>query len=788
MIGRKLSFGAWLKQRRRSLDLTQQQLAEHVCCAVITLQKIEAGERRPSRQIAELLAIHLQIAPEDRAAFTRFARSPLSGSPILSQTTWQTSTHPANLPEPATRLIGRNREAEEVCSRVLDGPCRLLTLVGPPGVGKTRLAVHAAKKLANDFDDGVCWVELASLREPDQVPAVIAQTLRVSETAGQTPDQRLKAYLHERHLLLVLDNFEQVAGAASFVATLLEACPWLSILATSRAPLRIRAERQYRVRPLASPPADQTAPDPQALLAFPAVELFVDRGRASAPEFNLTEENVDAVIALCGRLDGLPLAIELLAPRVAVLPAGELLQRLGHDLLLHGDGARDMSPRHQTLGDAIEWSYALLPPPAQDLLRRCSVFAGGWPLPAAEALMDGEGDNTLAALTPLVEGNLVVREAQAGDVRFSLLETIREFALERLAQCGEEGAVRKQHAESYLALAEEANRHLRTAEQGTWLQCLESERGNLQAALAWFFEGGGAAGGVRLAAALVWFWLMRSRLGEGWEWLTQAVAHRGEVEAELPAAVAKALLGSGAIAWQRGDLVTARGLIEESVRCLRACGPAERGELAWALSGLGMVASFQVDTEAAQAASDESLRQAEACGDPWLVGLALNPVAETCMLRHDYATARVLLERSRGLFQSIGDKWALAVPLLNGGYMDALLGDTVAARAQLEEAIGLCRELGEMDTCSRALAVLAGVAQQEGDLPEATELYRESLDLLQRMGLEEGCAETLYHLARLTEAQGHDQLAAKLYSDCLALYERYGNRAGIERCRARMAG
>ncbi len=794
MMNSELSFGTWLKKRRKALDLTQQELADRVCCAVITLQKIEASERRPSTQIAALLAEHLAITPEDRAAFISFARTPPGLPAAHASGAWRHESHRlANLPTPLTPLIGREHDIAILRERLLDGASRLLTLVGPPGVGKTRLAIQVAASLVDDFGDGLCYVALATVCDPALVPAAIAGTLGVNEMPGQSLAGRLKTYLGEKHLLLVLDNFEQVGVAAPILGELLEACPWLTIMVTSRAPLRIRGERQYAVVPLLTPAGELATLEPPELLRYSAVALFVERCQAARSDFSLTRENAAAVAALCVRLDGLPLAIELVAARIAVLPPQARLERLAGSLLLHADWMRDALPRHRTLHDAIEWSYALLTPDAQRFLARSSVFVDGWTLDAADGVLSvdqgasGDLRTNLDVLTSLVESSLVVRLKRQGEPRLALLETIRAYALERLVEFEEEALVRQRHAAYFLALAEEADRHLRTADQGPWLDRLEAESGNLRAALAWFFDHGeGAAGGLRLVAALAWFWVMRSRLSEGWEWSTRALAYRNDPRTDQQA-TARVLLGVGSLAWQRGDLDAARSFMGESITACRAGGSELHGQLAWGLSGLAMIAAFQVDRETAQAAAGECLDRARNLGDKWLIALNLNPAAEASMLRHDYPAASALLEESLALFREVGDRWAIALPLLNHGYMNAIEGNLPAARAQLEESIALCRSVGEMDTRSRALAVLAGVAQQEGNLEEAAALYRESLDLLRRMGLEGSCADAVYNLASIAEAQGYQELAAKLFGDCLALFERQGNQEGAAHCRSKLS-
>jgi len=791
-----MSFGQWLKKRRKAFDLTQQELARRVGCAVITLQKIEADERRPSKQMAGLLAEHLGIAPDERPTFVRFARmgagAPWSAMPSQAahRILWGLSPrHLTNLPAQPTLLIGRDQDVAAVRKRLLDDDTRLVTLIGPPGVGKTRLAIQVAADLLDGFDDGVYFVALAPVGDPNLVAAAIAQTLGVNETADCSFADRLKEYLRDKHMLLVLDNFEQVVTAAPFVSDLLAECPWLSILVTSRAPLRVRRERQFPVPPLALPSGANAGFDPAELMRYSAIALFVERAQAVRPDFSLTADNAAAIPAICARLDGLPLAIELVAARAKVLPPQAILERLRGRLMLHTDGLRDVSERHRTLYNAIDWSYALLRPQEQLLLARSGVFIGGWTLEAAEKLMSDIAPRsslvTLEALTSLVNHNLVVQQEHGSEPRFTLLETVRAYALERLAERGEEETARQRHAEYYLALAEEADPHLRTAVQQAWLDRLDIERGNLRAALAWFIErAADADAGLRLAGALGWFWTMRGYLGEGRGWSARALQRGSEAP---PALRARALFGAGSLAWQQGDLPVACSLLEESIALYRELGPAQQWDLGLALIAFAMVAAYQADHDSARAAAEEAVALSRRVGDKWALALALNPVGEACMIRHDYIAARSCFEESLALFRQVGDKWGIGIPLLNWGYMDSIRGNHDTARARLEESIAMHRKVGERWMRSLSLNVLAQVVQQQGDYQQAAALYDESLDLLRKMGLEASIADVLHNLAYLAQAQGHYPLAVRLYQESLALFSKQGNEQGIARCRAGLA-
>lgn len=453
----KLSFGQWLKQRRKALDLTQEGLAQQIGCAKVTLRKIETGERRPSRQIAELLAKYLQISVDKHAAFIQFARDEAGESTPFGDTRFHSPTN--LLPQP-TLLIGRDEDVVAIRKRLLQPESRLLTLVGPPGIDKTRLALQVAAQVLDNFAEGVFFVALASISDFNLVPTMIANTLDIPDIGPRTPLERLKVFLSNKQMLLLLDNFEQILPAAPAIADLLAACPWIKLLVTSRAPLRIRQERQLPVAPLALPHL-AALPDVETLSGNAAVTLFLERAQAVKPDFSLTAENAPTIAAICTRLDGLPLAIELISARIKLLPPTALLERLSGRLLLQSDGLRDLEPRHRTLNNAIDWSYQLLSTEEQTLFRRLGVFVGGWTLEAAEAIcLDRLNLNPLDGLASLLDKNLIKQETGFdGEPRFTMLETIREYALQQLIASGELDPLCQRHLAYFVKLAEQVEAH-----------------------------------------------------------------------------------------------------------------------------------------------------------------------------------------------------------------------------------------------------------------------------------------------------------------------------------------
>jgi predicted ATPase/class 3 adenylate cyclase len=451
-----------------------------------------------------------------------------------------------NLPTQPTPLVGREREVSEVSDLLRRADVRLLTLTGTGGTGKTRVALQSAAELVDEFEDGVFFVALATLTDPGLVASTLTQALGVAESGEKQPEDALREFVRERELLLLMDNFEQVLEATPLLEELQAAAPRLKVLATSRAALRLYGEREFPVPPLALPdPA--YPPPPERLTQYEAVRLFVERARAVKPDFSVTNENAPAVAEICVRLDGLPLAIELAAARIRLLPPRAMLARLGSRLKLLTGGARNLPERQRTLRGAIEWSYELLTPEERTLFARLSVFAGGRTLEIIETICDPEGElDTLDGLESLLEKSLLRQEeGPGGEPRFVMLETIHEYAREKLEESGEAEEVRRRHAEHFLTLAEESYPELKGPDQLEWLERLEAEHDNMRAALSWALGRKEAEVALRLGGALWWFWWMRGHNSEGRRLLEEALAIDGRVSPEVRA---MALAGVGELA------------------------------------------------------------------------------------------------------------------------------------------------------------------------------------------------------------------------------------------------
>jgi predicted ATPase/DNA-binding XRE family transcriptional regulator len=745
------SFGQWLKQRRKALDITREDLAQQIGCALSTLYKIEADQRRPSKQIAALLGECLNIPPEERLAFVRFARAEAAENAAP----WGTAFHPpTNLTAQPTLLIGRGEDVASIRKRLLRNEARLLTLIGPPGIGKTRLALAVADEIRDDFADGVFFVTLTPISDASLVLPTIATTLGIPDAGPHTTLERLKVFLRDKQMLVVLDNFEQILSAAPKIAELLSVCPLLKLLVTSRSPLRIRQERQFPVSPLALPDL-ASLPDTDTLSQYAAVTLFLEWAQAVQPDFSLNDENAPTVAAICARLDGLPLAIELISARVKLLSPAALLERLGGRLMLQSDGLRDLEPRHRTLNAAIDWSYQLLSAQEQVLFHRLGVFVGGWTLEAAEAVcMENLELTVLDGLASLLDKNLIKREMRAdGEPHFMMLETIREYALEQLVASGELDDLRQRHIDYFLTLAEGAEAHAFGHEQIAWFDRLEVEFDNLRAALTWSLE---LETGLRLAAALGWFFSERSHWNEGFDWLERMLTSNPDAPASLRA---KAFHSAGALAGliDAGSF-RARALCEQALALARSAN--DRWNIAWSLSHLGNYTTFD-DPDQQASCLDESLALFRVLDDAMGIAHTLLRRAWVAFDHEDYPHSRRLAEEALRRAREAGDKitaaWASNELGRVAWHQDHDYGQT---RTYFESSASLFREAHSH--FPNPLVFLADVEQAMGNSLRAQILYEEALISQQSLPRGWDLSYMFVGLASVTRSLGQPERAAQL--------------------------
>ena len=625
------------------------------------------------------------------------------------------------LPRPLTPLLGREQAVKATQTLLARPEVRLLTLTGTPGVGKTRLGLQVASELSDTFADGVCFVSLAPLSDPDLVLPTLTQALGLPEARGRSPLEHLQACLHDKHLLLLLDNFEQVARAAVLLVELLQTCPDLKALVTSRAVLHVRGEYEVQVPPLDLPDPRQFA-DVELLTRNAAVTLFTQRAQALAPDFALTGTNAPVIAAICTRLDGVPLAIELAAVRIKLLSPHQLLSRLEHRLDVLTSGAQDLPARQQTLRATLQWSYELLSPGEQRLFRRLAVFVGGCLLETVEAVCRALGDGATAVLDGvqrLLDNNLLFERKQAtGEPRLTMLETISEYGQACLASSGEAEATRQAHAEYYLALAEEAEPRLLSAEQVQWLERLEQEHDNLRAALSWLLEKEQIELALRLGRGLWSFWVFHDHLGEGQRWFEKALNASNGVVASVRA---RAIYAASSLAYYGGDLSRAAVYAGECMKLYRELG--DKRDIAIALNALGHIART----------------------------------------RGDYAALRALCEESLPLLQELGDTYRIAEALYLSAYGFHAQGDDTRACAVAKESLALCREVGERKRVADILHALGLFAYTQGDCATARTFYEESLTISRTMGEKWVAALCLLGLGAVVAAEGEPARAACLW-------------------------
>jgi predicted ATPase/class 3 adenylate cyclase len=672
-------------------------------------------------------------------------------------------SRPHNLPVLRAALLGRERDVTVVRELLLRDEVGLVTLTGPGGTGKTRLGLQVAAELLDEFGDGVFFVDLAPLRDPELVASSIAQSLGTPEMPARPLQESLKIHLGAKHLLLLLDNFEHVLAAASLVVDLLASCPQLKFLVTSRAILHLREEKEFPVSPLALPDPKRVPPV-EELLQYPAVQLFVQRAQDVKPEFHLTSENARTTAEICHSVDGLPLAIELAAARIKLFSPQALLARLENRLKLLTGGARDLPERQQTLRSTIGWSYDLLDEPGRRLLRRLSVFAGGCTLDAAEAVCNAAGDrecDLLDGLASLVDQSLLqLQEQPAGESRFTLFETIREYGWEQLVASDEAAATRERHARYFLALAERARPEFRELAQHEWLERLEREHNNLRAALDWFqAEGGDAQAGLRLARGLWSFWVSHVHLSEGRERLSRLIAMVGPAPTTQRA---HGLFHAGVLAKLQLDHEAARLLYEESLAIFRQSGV--QREAALALINLAQLAVEEGKYEQSATLLAEALTLSQASGDwRYLTAFCLYVKGLQAYAQGDLTLAAGHCRESVTLYRAVGEEWLIIMPLILQGRAACRQGDHQQAEALFRESLTYCERRRERRQVAPTLEGLAAVAMGRGHLARATRLFGAARALRDALGLPVPLidqAEYQETLSALRTAAGDESFAA----------------------------
>ncbi|WBQ02513.1 ATP-binding protein [Kribbella sp. CA-293567] len=717
-------FGDLLRRHRRDAGLSQEKLAELAGLSVDAIAALERGRRRaPRPQTLRLLADALRLGPPDRAQLTTAARRDGDVGP-------RSAMRPA--PAPANELVGRADEVAEVGRLVGDRITRLMTLSGPGGVGKTRLALAVAAEVAHFFEDGVCWVPLAPVSDPAGVAPALAGSIGLHPLDGTRLVLEIAEQIGRRQLLLVLDNCEHVvADAAEICSVLLEYCPNLSVLAASRELLRIPGESVYVVPPLGLPETDEQ------LDTSPAVKLFVDRAtaRGQAPV-----EQREQIARVVRRLEGMPLAIELAAARTNVLTVEELAAELETSFGILAGGGSTAGPRQQSLYGAIEWSHELLTPPERELFALLSVFVGGWTLNAAAAVLSGvavpgplERARALDLTSRLVDKSLIRVSRDRGTARYDMLAVIREFAADRLTASGRADEVARQHAAFCIALAEEAENHLRGADQAEWLDRLDSEFDNLRAAMAWSLRAGTAGEPVRLAGGLWLFCYLRGHYAEGSGWLERALGMANTAGVE-PQYRAKATLGAG------------------------------------------MLAFLQCEYEVATTRLESALTQYQELGDTAGTALVMQRLGGVARERGDYLTAENLHCQSYDLFESLGDRSGMSWAHNQLGFVAWLRGDLEIGARRCRRARDSFRVLGDGEGLAWSLISLGAIAQYSGELAEAEELLTESLALSQRLGYREGVAWSLNQLGIVERRRGFTDRAVHLLDESLAEHRDLGDR------------
>ena len=765
------SFGYWLRLKRKALDLTREELASQVGYSAATIRKIENEERQPSAQVVERLATVFKIPQDERPAFLHFARGDLSSAPVHRDEPlpWPASgkAPPSSIPATTTSLIAREKEIALVREYLSKDDIRLVTLMGPPGIGKTRLSIEVARALLPDFRDGVFFVPLALLDDPNLIPSTISQTLGYMESGYLSAEEQLVKGIGDKQMLIVLDNCEHLIEATTAVASdLLSACPYLKILATSRESFRIRGEWLYPI-PAFDIPKEHEAIDLTSASNYPALMLFVERARAVRPDFKLTAENIQTVVAICAHLDGLPLVIELIAARMRLMSPQTLLERLSGQFVLTADGMRAASERQKTLRHAIDWSYKLLSAEEQQLFMYLSVFSGGFTLSEAEAIfahtVTEKSVTELVAL--LLDKSLIRRSAsESNEDRYQMLVTIQEYALNRLKQSGDEIEIRNRQLAYFSEFARQSRPHLRSSDQLVWLDRLDTEYDNIRAALSWAQASGAIAEGLSLVTHLELFWVWRAHIQE------PCLALENLLTQPLPATQLQVAVRGhrlvGYLNWNSSNKILNEAHLKESERLSRLLGPEGKVDVAWArhvYQGFMQSAIPQTPLQIRQR-YDKLLKPLQEAGDPWETACMLSDMGRELERSGDFIGSHQALAQSMSLFRECGDMISATKTNAILVYLAVVHGNYADARPQLEEILHFYRQARLNFFMDIPLWLLGVIAAREGDYTRAKAWYTECLLFDQQIGLPRQLAECFIGFAGIANAEQHFERAARLLS------------------------
>ena len=795
----EVSFGEWLKRRRNAEGLTQEQLARQLHCSTSALRKFESEVRRPSLEIVEQLADIFHIPQEERKAFLRFTRgdwqaissgdqeeAPWRITPLRVETQIEAATPRNNLPLQLTSFIGREEERAEIIDLVKTN--RLVTLSGAGGIGKTRLSLEVAREALNSFPDGLWFIEFAPLSDAALLPRAIVNTLGLLEQANRPSQEILTDFLKDKNALLILDNCEHVIQAcAQLTETLLRTCPDLHILVTSREALAIPGEIIHLVPPLALPEADEATIE--GLTRYEAIWLFMERARTALPGFTVTPEQVSVIVNICRRLDGIPLALELAAARVKLLHVEEIAERLDDRFSVLTGGGRTALPRQQTLKATIDWSHDMLSETEHCIFRQLSVFAGGWTLTAAESVCTDAGQDGIASpqvldlLTSLVNKSLILTQRKdEREVRYHMLETLREYAREKLWAAGEGEQMQQRHLAYFVEVAEQAEPHLRAFNMVFWLDRLEAEHDNIRAALEWAHKNDNELQ-LRLASALLWFWHIRGHKNEGIEWVERALSiealDRGSQPMTTERALfrGKALNASGSLMVMNHEYGRAPLRLKESLALFRELGPVGKQGMGYALLRLGaMLPTGEIE---GRRMLEQSLAVFRETGDKFgtaecLMQLA-GHAASFAQQGDDYSQAILFTEEQLALRREIGDLDGIAGALTTLGDLVLSRDDYEKATAFYGEALNSFRAVRNAGAESLALTGYGDIFFQRGDYQQAAEIYEEALSLAYDLGYEFLIACNLYNLGSIAWFRGEYARAVEFIAESRPIFRKMGD-------------